>query len=74
MRILSPFWQAGEAVVLFIRVTSMFDVDMPEKPISGENAPKETLCISPAVNVATVVPSLITVIVIGRSGSVELRF
>ena len=50
----------------------MFDVDMPEKPISGENAPKETLCISPAVNVATVVPSLITVIVIGGLGSVEL--
>jgi hypothetical protein len=54
-------------------VTSIFEVDMPEKPISGENAPKETLCISPAVNVATVVPSLIMVIVIGRSGSVELR-
>lgn len=57
---------------MFIRVTSMFEVDMPEKPISGENAPKETLCISPAVNVATVVPSLITVIVIGGLGSVEL--
>lgn len=50
----------------------MLDVDMPEKPISGDDAEYDSDMISLASKVATVVLSRIIVIVIGKLKTVEL--